>query len=83
MVDLDLVQVIRDAIAQLAPERAMKLMNALPPEQRLAGLPPEQRLAGLPPEQRLAGLTEAERQELFMLLSRSAKPATTGGVVAP
>ncbi len=32
-----------------------KLIEALPPEQRLAGLPPEQRLAGLPPEQWLAG----------------------------
>jgi hypothetical protein len=38
-------------------EAIQKILNALPPELRLAGLPPEQRLAGLPPEQRLAGLT--------------------------
>ncbi len=46
-------------------ELMQKLLDALPPEQRLAGLPaeqvlaryaPEQRLAGLGPEQRLAGL---------------------------
>lgn len=37
-------------------ELIQKFLEALPPEQRLAGLPPEQRLAGLAPEQRLAGL---------------------------
>jgi len=37
-------------------ELMKKLLDSLPPEQRLAGLAPEQRLAGLAPEQRLAGL---------------------------
>jgi hypothetical protein len=38
-------------------ELFQKLVEAMPPEKRLAGLAPEQRLAGLAPEQRLAGLT--------------------------
>ena len=38
-----------------------KLLDRLPPEQRLAGLAPEQRLAGLAPEQRLAGLAPEQR----------------------
>jgi hypothetical protein len=51
-------------------ELMQKLLDSLPPEQRLAGLPPEQvlaqyapeqRLAGLPPEQRLAGLPPEQR----------------------
>jgi hypothetical protein len=42
-------------------EMLQKLLDSLPPEQRLAGLPPEQRLAGLPPEQRLAGLPPEQR----------------------
>ena len=37
-----------------------KTLDAMPPEQRLAGLAPEQRLAGLAPEQRLAGLDTAQ-----------------------
>ena len=41
-------------------EVMQKLLEMLPPEQRLAGLLPEQRLAGLLPEQRLAGLTTEE-----------------------
>jgi len=42
-------------------ELLQKLLEKLPPEQRLAGLPPEQRLAGLAPEQRLAGLAPEQR----------------------
>ncbi len=37
-------------------EYVRRVLEALTPEQRLAGLAPEQRLAGLAPEQRLAGL---------------------------
>jgi hypothetical protein len=42
-------------------EVMQKLLDSLPPEQRLAGLTPEQRLAGLAPEQRLAGLAPEQR----------------------
>jgi len=42
-------------------ELLRKLLETLPPEQRLAGLQPEQRLAGLQPEQRLAGLQPEQR----------------------
>ncbi len=48
-------------------ELFQKLVDAMPPEkrlapeQRLAGLAPEQRLAGLAPEQRLAGLAPEQR----------------------
>jgi hypothetical protein len=42
-------------------ELMKKLLDSLPPEQRLAGLAPEQRLAGLAPEQRLAGLAPEQR----------------------
>jgi hypothetical protein len=46
-------------------EMFQKLVEAMPPEQRLAGLAPEQRLAGLAPEQRLAGLAP-EREVLAL-----------------
>jgi hypothetical protein len=46
-------------------EMLQKLLESLPPEQRLAGLAPEQRLAGLAPEQRLAGL--APEQQVLAL----------------
>ncbi len=38
-------------------EAIEKILDALPPELRLAGLPPEMRMAGLPPEQRVAGMS--------------------------
>jgi hypothetical protein len=50
-----------------------KFLDALAPEERLAGLAPEERLAGLAPEDRLAGLAPEERlaglapEELEML----------------
>jgi hypothetical protein len=45
-------------------ELMQKLLEALPPEQRLAGLSSEQRLAGLSSEQRLAGLSSEQLAEL-------------------
>ncbi len=50
-------QVMARLLERLPPEQRVA---GLAPEQRLAGLAPEQRLAGLAPEQRLAGLTEAQ-----------------------
>ena len=46
-------------------EVVRKLIEGLPPEQRLAGLPPEKRLAGLPPEQAVLALPD----ELLRALS--------------
>jgi hypothetical protein len=42
-------------------EAIKKILDALPPELRLAGVPAEQRLAGVPAEQRLAGLSPEQR----------------------
>jgi hypothetical protein len=42
-------------------EAIKKILDALPPELRLAGLPAEQRLAGVPAEQRLAGVPAEQR----------------------
>jgi hypothetical protein len=49
-----------DKVIESFDKALARLVERLPPEQRLAGLAPEQRLAGLAPEQRLAGLTEAQ-----------------------
>ena len=59
-------EVLERLLQSLTPEEILKaagttrLLESLPPEQRLAGLAPEQRLAGLAPEQRLAGLSPEE-----------------------
>ncbi|MCI0572462.1 MAG: hypothetical protein L0Y66_17035, partial [Myxococcaceae bacterium] len=45
-------------------ELMQKLLDALPPEQRLAGLSSEQRLAGLSSEQLIAGLSSEQLAEL-------------------
>ena len=69
-------QYAKEHFAQLTPEERRQVLQALPPEERLAGLPPEERLAGLAPEQRLTGLSaEQIRQYLERLTSgRPAEP---------
>jgi hypothetical protein len=63
-------QYVMEHFAQLTPEEQDKVLQALPPERRLAGLAPEQRLAGLPPEQRLAGLSEEQMEQVRQYLDQ-------------
>jgi hypothetical protein len=44
-------QYIKEHFGQLTPQEQQEVLEALPPERRLAGLPPEQRLVGLSAEQ--------------------------------
>jgi hypothetical protein len=44
-------QVIGEQLAKLTPKERRAILEALPPEERLAGIPPEERLAGMPAEQ--------------------------------
>jgi len=60
---------IKEHVPELTPEEREDVLQAFPPEERLAGLPPEERLAGLSPEQirqyldRLTAERPAERRK--------------------
>ena len=60
-------------------EVMQKLLDALSPEQRLAGLAPEQRLAGLAPEQRVAGLTP---EQVILLMPEDALRSMSDDYIA-
>lgn len=55
----------------LTLEESRKLVERLPPAERLRDLPPEERLRGLPPEERLRGLSPEELRRLKDLLGAS------------
>jgi hypothetical protein len=42
---------MKEHLPELTPQERAEILQALPPEERLAGLPPEERLAGLSVEQ--------------------------------
>jgi hypothetical protein len=67
---------VKKHLPRLTPEEQEEVLQALPPEARLAGLPPEARLAGLPPRARLAGRSEAQVRQLLDELSadRASQP---------
>jgi hypothetical protein len=76
-----------DAMAKLKEmpgylELEQKFIDALSPEQRLAGLAPEQRLAGLAPEQRLAGLVPEQVLSAFTPEQRLAGLSTEEALLA-
>jgi hypothetical protein len=65
-----------EALQRLSPEHRREVVQALPPEERLAGLSPEARLEGLSPEARLAGLSDEQVRQLLDRLAagRAAQP---------
>jgi hypothetical protein len=67
---------MKEHLPELTPQERAEVLQALPPEERLAGLPPEERLAGLPPEERLAGLSiEQIRQYLDQVTTGRRAPS--------
>ena len=90
-------QFMREQFPQLSPEETINVIQSLPeerranviqairPEERLAGLTDEQRLAGLTDEQRLAGLTVEQRiaglnrEQLQQMLDRLAADSPSQG----
>jgi hypothetical protein len=64
-------QYIKEHLPQLTAEEQEEVLQALPPERRLAGLSAKQQeevLQALPPERRLAGLSAQQQEEVLQAL---------------